>query len=195
MVAAAHDMMQWTSRHIGRAQQILRQTAEDCATKGEMVKEMTSLIPALRRYAWALLADCSAGDDLVREAVEAMRCHEARSLDRGARIDAFSIVHKLALRRLRADAIRKDAAVVDAATGVSAILAGHEGDQYHRQALSALWQLPEDQREVLLLVSIERLSHAEAAQVLDVPVAALRSRLSLARASFSEAMWRASDAS
>jgi RNA polymerase sigma-70 factor (ECF subfamily) len=44
-----------------------------------------------------------------------------------------------------------------------------------------LW-LPDDQRGVLLLVSIEDVSYAEAARILDIPIGTVMSRLARARA-------------
>jgi RNA polymerase sigma-70 factor (ECF subfamily) len=41
--------------------------------------------------------------------------------------------------------------------------------------------LPAEQREVLLLICVEDLSYQEAAQVLDVPIGTVMSRLSRAR--------------
>ena len=48
--------------------------------------------------------------------------------------------------------------------------------------------MPLEWREALLLVSLERLSHAEAAAVLEIPLAALVDRLARARAALSQAM-------
>jgi RNA polymerase sigma-70 factor (ECF subfamily) len=43
-------------------------------------------------------------------------------------------------------------------------------------------ELPDEQREVLLLVAVEEMSYAEAASVLSIPVGTLMSRLARARA-------------
>ena len=52
-------------------------------------------------------------------------------------------------------------------------------------ALQELWRalaaLPDPQREALLLVSVEGLSYEEAADVLEVPIGTVRSRISRAR--------------
>jgi RNA polymerase sigma-70 factor (ECF subfamily) len=52
---------------------------------------------------------------------------------------------------------------------------------HYRELLRALAALPEDQRAVVLLVSIEDLSYADAAKVLRIPVGTVMSRLSRAR--------------
>ena len=54
--------------------------------------------------------------------------------------------------------------------------------------LDALAQLPEEQRSVLLLVTVEDVSYADAAKVLDVPIGTVMSRLSRARARLSDIM-------
>jgi RNA polymerase sigma-70 factor (ECF subfamily) len=46
---------------------------------------------------------------------------------------------------------------------------------------SALRQLPDDQREVLLLVALEEMSYAEIAAVLAIPIGTVMSRLSRGR--------------
>src|SRR3979409_839349 len=48
--------------------------------------------------------------------------------------------------------------------------------------LGAVGQLPDDQRSVLLLVSIEDVSYTEAARILDIPIGTVMSRLARARA-------------
>lgn len=48
--------------------------------------------------------------------------------------------------------------------------------------LTAVNRLPDDQRSVLLLISVEDLSYADAARVLDVPIGTVMSRLARARA-------------
>ena len=48
---------------------------------------------------------------------------------------------------------------------------------------STAWRcIPDDQRSVLLLVSIEDVSYAEAARILDIPIGTVMSRLARARA-------------
>jgi RNA polymerase sigma-70 factor, ECF subfamily len=52
----------------------------------------------------------------------------------------------------------------------------------------ALAQLPVEQREPLLLVSVEQLSYAECAQVLHIPIGTVMSRVSRGRAALREWM-------
>jgi RNA polymerase sigma-70 factor (ECF subfamily) len=50
-----------------------------------------------------------------------------------------------------------------------------------RDIHAALSRLPDEQREVLLLVGLEQFAYAEAAEVLGVPVGTVMSRLARAR--------------
>jgi RNA polymerase sigma-70 factor (ECF subfamily) len=52
----------------------------------------------------------------------------------------------------------------------------------HDDILTAVGQLPDEQRSVLLLVSIEDVSYAEAGHILDIPIGTVMSRLARARA-------------
>ena len=58
-------------------------------------------------------------------------------------------------------------------------------DQEHglrrQDVLRALDRLPDEQRSVLLLVSVEDLSYAETAAALDIPIGTVMSRLARAR--------------
>jgi RNA polymerase sigma factor (sigma-70 family) len=75
-------------------------------------------------------------------------------------------------------------------TDESALTVGASQDQqlHYREVLDALAQLPEEQRSVLLLVTVEDVSYADAAKVLDVPIGTVMSRLSRARARLSDIM-------
>lgn len=149
----------------------------------EMVHLIRPLIPALRRYARALLRDRTAADDLVQDCLERAisRWHQRRE-DYDARAWIFTILHNLAMTRLRRSARRPVHVGLDDtdATGLS-VAASQEDGLRHRELLAALAQLPEEQRSVLLLVTVEELSYAETARVLDVPIGTVMSRLSRAR--------------
>jgi RNA polymerase sigma-70 factor (ECF subfamily) len=56
-----------------------------------------------------------------------------------------------------------------------------EENAINNQIVNAVGQLPEAQRVVMLLVAVEGLSYSEAAEVLEVPIGTVMSRLSRAR--------------
>jgi RNA polymerase sigma-70 factor (ECF subfamily) len=156
----------------------------------DMMRLVEPLIPALRRYARTLLRDAAAADDLVQDCLERVigRWHQ-RHADGNARSWVFTILHNLAINRLKHTARRgTHVAIDDASEAVLARPASQEDHLRHRDLLRALQGLPEDQRSVLLLVSVEDLSYAEAARVLDVPIGTVMSRLSRARENLVRAM-------
>jgi len=149
----------------------------------EMVRLIEPLIPALRRYARALMRERAAADDLVQDCLERAisRWHQRRPTD-DARAWVFTILHNLAMTRLRRAAQRPVHIGLDDTDAASlASAAPQEQGLRHRDLLNALGQLPDEQRTVLLLVTVEELSYADAARVLDVPIGTVMSRLSRAR--------------
>lgn len=148
-----------------------------------MVRLVEPLIPALRRYARTLLKDRAAADDLVQDTLERTitRWHQRRA-EGNPRTWVFTILHNLAISRIRAT-VRRGPHVpiddMDEATAATPPAQIHY--LQHADLLAALDKLPEEQRSVLLLVSVEDLSYAEAAKVLDVPLGTVMSRLSRAR--------------
>jgi RNA polymerase sigma-70 factor, ECF subfamily len=141
------------------------------------------LIPALRRYARSLLRDRTTADDLVQDCLERAIAHWGqRRAEGNPRNCIFTILHNLAMTQLKRQAAQ-------ASTHIDVALAeawlpqppSQEDGLNYRALLRALADLPEDQRAVLLLVSIEDLSYADAAEVLRIPVGTVMSRLSRAR--------------
>lgn len=149
----------------------------------DMVRLIQPLIPALRRYALALMRDRAAADDLVQDCLERAisRWHQRRR-DDDARAWIFTILHHLAMTRLRRSAQRPVHVGLDDPGAASlSSAASQEDGLLHRDLVNGLAQLPDEQRTVLLLVTVEQLSYADVARVLDVPVGTVMSRLSRAR--------------
>lgn len=149
----------------------------------DMMLLVEPLIPPLRRYARSLLRDQAAADDLVQDCLERVigRWHQRRA-DGDARTWVFTILHNLAINRLKQTARRgRHVMLEDADDAVLARPATQEDGWRQRDLQKGLAALPEDQRSVLLLVSVEDLSYAEAAKVLGIPVGTVMSRLARAR--------------
>ncbi|MGO4741320.1 sigma-70 family RNA polymerase sigma factor [Bosea sp. 2KB_26] len=148
-----------------------------------MVRLIEPLIPALRRYARGLLRDRAAADDLVQDCLERAigRWHQRRA-DGDPRTWIFTILHNLAMTRLQRTAHRPRHIGLDEADASGlAVSARQEDGLRYRELLAKLAQLPDEQRTVLLLVTVEELSYAETAKVLNIPVGTVMSRLSRAR--------------
>jgi RNA polymerase sigma factor (sigma-70 family) len=150
----------------------------------DMAQLIEPLIPALRRYARSFLKDAAAADDLVQDTLERAisRWHQRRS-DGDARTWLFTILHNLAVNRLRQTARRGPMLpLTDVEESEVGTRSTQEDWLRQQDILAAVNRLPDEQRSVLLLVSVEDLSYADAARVLDVPVGTVMSRLSRARA-------------
>lgn len=144
--------------------------------------EVEAAIPALRRYAHALLRDREGADDLVQDCLE--RAMRGRSGFRGdGPVKAWLL--RILLNCFR-DGYRrtKVGPVLVAIDGTQPV--AREGGQDARLALrevqEAISRLPEDQRAALLLVTVEGMAISEAAELLSIPVGTLASRVARARA-------------
>lgn len=141
------------------------------------------LIPALRRYARALLRSGEDADDLVQDVLERgiARWHQRRS-DASLRAWLFSILHNLAMDRLRQGSRRGVAESIDTVPEARLATPPQQDDRILQgDVLALVGVLPDDQRSVLLLIGVEDLTYAEAALVLDVPIGTVMSRLSRGR--------------
>jgi len=135
----------------------------------------------LRRYAGSLLRDRQEVDDLVHDCVVRAldRLHTRR--DEGEmRPWLFAIMHNLYVSRVRRRQTRAAAESLDA-VAESSVGARQEAHVQTREVMAAVRRLPEDLRGVLLLVTVEDLSYAETARVLNIPIGTVMSRLSRAR--------------
>jgi len=147
-------------------------------------------IPRLRRYARLLTGDAHRADDLVQDTLE-RACLKWQLWHPGAdpsvqlRAWLFTVMHNLFVNQVRSRAgMARD--TVDAE---DLELAGPSPDVGLRMdLLRAVMQLPEDHREVLLLVALEDFSYAEAAILIGVPIGTVMSRLSRARLRLTELM-------
>ena len=147
-------------------------------------RELVALLPNLRRFAIALCRSRDTADDLVQATCEKALAARA-SYAPGTRLDAwlFRILRNAwidRLRRLKTEGPQTD--IADAH-----YLVGQDGTALSEARLTlnetadAIAELPEDQRAVLILVCVEDLSYRETAEVLDIPVGTVMSRLARAR--------------
>jgi RNA polymerase sigma-70 factor (ECF subfamily) len=148
----------------------------------DMLHQVEPLIPALRRYARALMRDRASADDLVQDCLERAVSRWYQRRDGDLRAWLFTILHNLAVNQFRKTASRGRHVPIDETNEDSfGEAASQEQKLMYQDVLAKLARLPADQREVLLLVAVEDLSYAEAAKVLDIPVGTVMSRLSRAR--------------
>jgi RNA polymerase sigma factor (sigma-70 family) len=137
-------------------------------------------IPRLRRYARALLGERAAADDLVQDTLERAwsRLSQWR-VGSDMRAWLFGIMHNLRVDQLRRPSLPThsiDEGDFDLPTRPT------QADKLEVMDIeSALSCLPDEQREVLLLVALEEMPYAEIALTLGVPVGTVMSRLSRGR--------------
>ena len=144
-------------------------------------EQVGTLLPRLRRFARALTRHQQDADDLVQLAVE-------RALTRSTqwRPDSsltnwmLAIVRNAWIDETRARH-RRDAVLVPENEAVEVGDTVTDRDIEWWSIQSALGRLPEEQRLAVALVLIEGLSYREAAQVMQVPIGTLTSRLARGR--------------
>jgi CheY-like chemotaxis protein len=125
--------------------------------------DIVRLLPYLRRYARALTGAQSTGDEYVRLCLEAILAEPARIKNAAdLRVELFAVFH---------DAWD----IVDSA--IPAAEGGSETSGINRQ----LAALPSIERQVLLLVALERFSTSETARILDLEEADVVRKLDMAR--------------
>lgn len=146
--------------------------------------ELLALLPRLRRFARSLARDAADADDLCQLSLE--RALKARErFEPGTRLDSwmYRIMRNIWIDEARARKRRGETFVPEEA-GLSV------GDQGHRHIEArvelgdvnrAMAALPDEQREAIALVLVEGLAYREAAEILDVPMGTLTSRLARGR--------------
>ncbi len=147
----------------------------------EIAKLIEPQIPALRRYAYALVRDHEAADDLVQDCLErAVSRWYLRRDDGHLRAWLFTMLRNLYINAYHRHKRRGTHIALDGSMMPS--VAPNQTDQLEmNDVLSALEKLPEDHKSILLLIGVEDLSYEETARVLSVPVGTVMSRLSRAR--------------
>ena len=143
-------------------------------------QQLLTWVPRLRRYARALAGNRDDADDLVQDTLE--RAWAKASLWRGVtdmRAWLFSIMHNLhvdGVRRPKLHTVTMD----DDTPEVP--VAPTQGDRLAVLDLqAALDQLPVEQKEIVLLVTLEDMAYADVAQALGIPIGTVMSRLSRGR--------------
>jgi RNA polymerase sigma-70 factor, ECF subfamily len=147
-------------------------------------EQLLGAIPRLRRYARSLVFDASAADDLVQTALERALAHWHQfDQRRDILVWTLSIAHNAFMDDRRRHA-RMPLAEPHEQDGLATLdrQAGESPDIGLRLDLvAALKKLPLEQREPLLLVTLEQLSYAECAELLRVPIGTVMSRISRGR--------------
>lgn len=150
-------------------------------TQQTVHEQIVTLLPRLRRFARNLTRNPHDADDVVQIALERAltRLDQWRS---EARLDSwmFKIVRNAWIDEWRARG-RRDKIFLAAEAGENVGTDPMARETELMSVHSAMARLPDDQREAVSLVLIEGLPYREAAEVLDVPIGTLTSRLARGR--------------
>ncbi len=165
---------------------------EGINTPGERIKtdmntefrqQLTGELPYLRRFARALCGDAALADDLVQDCAErALSRSHLYDPARPLRAWLFAILRNIFISGLRKGSrLQVVKNVDDLHDGEDAVRPEQETNISINLITQALDRLPEQQREILVLVSLEEMSYREAAEIVGVPIGTVMSRLSRAR--------------
>lgn len=150
-------------------------------TAATLASDIAALLPRLRRFARTITFNREDADDLVQIAVE-------RALNRGAqwepgsRLDSwiFRIMKNAWIDEVRAR-IRRDTLFASEEAGEHVGDGSAEAHQQRMAIQKAVSLLSDEHRLVVALVLVDGLPYKEAAEVLEIPLGTLTSRLVRAR--------------
>ena len=148
--------------------------------------ELPEHLPALRAFAMSLTRSSAAADDLVQDTiVKAWSNIDRFQAGTNLRAWLFTI-----LRNTYYSLYRKRGREVQDSEGTYAERMATHGNQESHLDLAdfrkALAKLPEEQREVLIMVGATGLSYEEAAEICGVAIGTIKSRVNRARTKLAE---------
>ena len=148
----------------------------------EFARLLEHQIPRLRRYARALTRDVTRADDLVQSSLErALARQDLWKPGTDLRAWLFTILHNQHVNEVRSS-LREDGGIAAEASRAIPSVGPNVLASLQLQELDrAVGSLPPGQRQVILLVGLEGMRYEEVANILDIPVGTVRSRLSRGR--------------
>ena len=143
--------------------------------------DLLGSIPSLRAFAVSLTQNADKADDLVQETlVKAWDKHESFQPGTNLKAWLFTILRNEFYSQMR----KRGREVQDSDGIMTARLAVHpaqHGQLDLKDFRAALEQLPEDQREAIILIGASGFSYEEAAEICNCAVGTIKSRVSRAR--------------
>lgn len=149
----------------------------------ELKRQLIAALPQLRRFARTLTRSVSDADDLVQEAclTALQKSHmwdPTKPLDRWM----FRIVRNQWISETRKQKVRFGQGHVPADESTELVTnESGETSMMHTQLRATIDALPDELSTILLLVSVEGYSYGEAADLLEIPVGTVMSRMHRAR--------------
>ena len=152
-------------------------------------KDIAALLPRLRRFARTVTRNMEDADDLVQLAIERALLR-SEQWEPDTRLDSwlFRIMKNAWIDEVRTR-IRRDRVLVPEEAGAD--VGSGDSDTVLRQIAvqRAVAQLNDDQRLIVGLVLVEGMPYKEAADVLEIPIGTLTSRLARAREALQAILW------
>ncbi len=189
-IGPRHVALQWGGRQLATV-------TREGEVSTDLKRELTVLLPRLRRFARSLTRSGPEADDLVQEAClralsRADQWDPAQPLDRWM----FRITRNLWISELRKRGVRMGQGQVDAEE-TTELVTPETGEHQvaARQLKDQIDALPPELSSVLLAVSVEGYSYAEASDLFDVPIGTVMSRVHRARKALAARIAAASGAS
>ena len=165
--------------------------SNDCARMPTTLKQdLIALLPRLRRFAFTIARSAADADDLVQEAcIRALtrqdQWNPAQPLDRWV----FRILRNVWIDEVRKRQVRTGQGQIPA-EDASELISVETGEARfaERELHKKITEMPDELGLVVLVVSVEGYSYKEAAELLDIPVGTVMSRLHRARKQLAQDM-------
>ncbi|MET0183362.1 MAG: sigma-70 family RNA polymerase sigma factor [Caulobacterales bacterium] len=149
-------------------------------------QDLIALMPSLRAFAHSLAGQAARADDLVQDTIVKALSH-AEQFQPGTNLRAWLFT---ILRNQYYSLLRKQRREVEDVDGQHALRMSSKAAQEDAVDLEdfkrALYQLPADQREVLILIGASGCSYEEAADICGCAVGTIKSRANRARRRLSD---------
>ena len=150
---------------------------------------LVAQLPALRRYAMALVGNAALADDLVQDCIERALGQEAQ-LREVERLAGWlrRILYHLYIDEIRRNRRRGREQDINELADNLELSAPAPDNSAMKEFVQAVNRLTAEHRQILLLVSVEELSYRQIAEELEIPLGTVMSRLARARERLRELM-------
>jgi RNA polymerase sigma-70 factor (ECF subfamily) len=146
-----------------------------------LANELAALLPRMRRFARSITFHREDADDLVQVAME-RALSRSEQYQEGSRLDSwlFRIIRNAWIDEVRSR-VRRDHLFAPEEEGEHVGDDSAEAQQQRMAVQKAMSLLSDEHRIVVALVLVDGLPYKEAAEVLEIPIGTLTSRLARAR--------------
>lgn len=159
-------------------------------SEAEIRSGLPTVFPRLWRYALVLTASTDTANDLAQATcLRALEQHDKYLA--GTQLDRwlFRMAHRIWLNELRSATVRRGGGLHPVETvEIMDPQLDAETNYFVQQVLSSIYILPEGQRACVMLVYVEGFKYAQAADILNVPIGTVMSRLAAARKTVTHCM-------